>query len=201
MSEHPHIWRDDMAASITLRGLAPKHIRPMCFIDTEATGFAKHHQILDLAAIKVFTAGRVEYHETKVYLDDYGRKMADPRALEIVGWNAEEWKDAPRLHEALPPFVEFIAGSHLIGHSLETDVLRFIGPACDGIGVPFYLGLCFPMDCTEMLARKMLPGLESYTLAAMCRHFQIPEEGNHRAMGGAERARQVWQALCTREKS
>lgn len=195
---HPHQWRDEVMDRIRYKGLAPKHVRPIVWTDCEFTGFHKSAQIIDVAAIKLMPSGVVDIYESKIYLDEYGRKNAQKEALDIIGYNEDEWSNAPKATEVLPVLFEHMQGATLVGHNLEADMGR-LRQAWEGIGIAVPPMFCFPQICTEVLARTMLPGLESYSLAALCQHYQIPEETQHRALGGAERCRSVWNKLTARD--
>src|SRR6185436_3821552 len=43
-----------------------------------------------------------------------------------------------------------------------------------------------PKLCTVRLARKVFPGLTSYSLGSLCRHFGINNQSRHRAGGDAD---------------
>lgn len=196
--DHPHAWRDEVMATIKYKGLAPKHVRPIVWTDCEFTGFHKSAQIIDVAAIKLMPSGVVDIFESKIHLDDYARASAQKEALDIIGYNDEEWANAPKATEVMPMLFQHMQGATLVGHNLEADVAR-MRSSWEGLGITVPPMFCFPMICTEVLARAMLPGLEAYTLAALCQHYGIPEETQHRALGGAERARSLWTRLTAND--
>jgi DNA polymerase-3 subunit epsilon len=53
--------------------------------------------------------------------------------------------------------------------------------------------------CTVRLGRKIFPGLKSYSLGNICRHFSIPINGRHRAGGDAEATTQLFGLLLAND--
>jgi DNA polymerase III epsilon subunit-like protein len=209
LNEHPHSWRDGVADHLDiwttsndghrrLRGLAPKHVRATVFCDAEFSGFGKTFFFLDVAAIRVSANGAVDVYESKVHMDSYAARFADPKALEIIGYNESEWADAPPATVVLPRLLEHVWGAQWVGHNAEADVLR-LATWWTSNGYPCPHGFTFPIMDTESLARAMLPGLSGYSLADLCQHFGIPEETQHRALSGAERVRACWTKLTARD--
>lgn len=193
---NPFTWMD--AVDVTYRGRAPKHNRPLVFIDTEFTGFPvnKAHPV-DVCAIKVRPNGAIEEYESLITLDDYADKQYHPKWKEIVGYDAAEWAEHSRpLDDVARELFNFVCGCGWVSHG-DADV-ELWSRVWSGLGIHMQVTTCLPVMCTETLARGCLPSLGRYTLAALCDHFGIEKETTHRARGGAERSRQIWQRLCQR---
>ncbi len=73
-----------------------------------------------------------------------------------------------------------------VAHNVDFDY-GFINREFARLGRPFrHAKLC---TCASM--RRLYPGLGSYSLAALSRHFEIPLEQHHRALCDAEAAAEL----------
>lgn len=191
--DHPYAWQSDN--EIPRKGLAPAHNRPTVFLDTEFTGFPVSKALpVDVCALKVGKSGIAEVYDTKILLDERARSGFNPIWEQIVGYDPEEWRESAQLLEkvARELFI-FIQGAALVCHG-PADV-QLWSRIWSGLGIHMSPTTCFPMSCTNMLARHIWPGLKSYTVSALCEHLGLEPEQEHRARGGAERCRAIYQRL------
>ena len=87
-------------------------------------------------------------------------------------------KDAPKIDEALPEFLEFLGDHILVAHNATFDY-GFLNH--NGI-----VHLSTPIEnhilCTRKLANRLVPELPSKRLDCLCQHFEVTNESAHRAM-------------------
>lgn len=180
--------------------------RSLAFVDCETTGFDP--AVCDLIEVAVVTddlpfATKIKisaYDETRA--DNYqaelnkyrgpDRKLKDWRL--VNGYSRKEWADAPELAQAMPMICDAIAGKILVGHNLEFD-LAFLRAAMERTGIAPRSVLSPTTIDTIPLAKSCLPDLENYKLSTVCERLGIEPEGVHRAMGGAVRAKQIYERL------
>src|SRR5205085_2020855 len=98
----------------------------------------------------------------------------------LTGINHEMVADAPSFSEVAGEIFERLKGRIFVAHNVNFDYSF----------VRHHLGL-YGFDlvtqklCTVRLSRKVFPGLPSYSLGNLCRHFNILIENRHRAGGDA----------------
>ncbi len=98
----------------------------------------------------------------------------------FTGITNEMVADAPRFFEVAKQIVELTKDKILVGHNVNFD-FSFLYHEFKGLGYDFSA----PRLCTVKLARKLLPGLRSYSLANICSHLGIENRRHHRAEGDA----------------
>jgi DNA polymerase-3 subunit epsilon len=89
-------------------------------------------------------------------------------------------KNAPRFHEIARKIVELTAGRTFVAHNVQFDY-RFIREEFNRLGYTFDRKTL----CTVQLARKYIPGHQSYSLGSICSKLGINIKDRHRAAGDA----------------
>lgn len=144
--------------------------------DTETTGLSPLNgdRIIELAAIKIQGVDLVDQFESLVNPE---RKIPF-EAQRINNINDEMVKDAPKIGEVLPKFLDFAAGSVLIAHNASFD-LAFVNFEMEKAGI-----LHPPLEalCTVNLARRVLPRLGSHSLDSIIHFLNINCSRRHRAL-------------------
>lgn len=105
----------------------------ICFIDTETTGLdAARHEIIEIAILfwdgPNFKAYFKKISPTHIH-------TADPKALEINGYNADVWANAPYFKEEAQTIADLICGNTVVGHNVQFDI-AFIEKHLKANGVP-----------------------------------------------------------------
>ena len=89
-------------------------------------------------------------------------------------------KDAPLFEEVAEQIFELLDGKIFVAHNVNFD-FSFINHHLKKAGCELK-----PQKlCTVRLGRKLFPGLPSYSLGNLCRHFEINIDNRHRADGDA----------------
>ena len=180
--------------------------RALAFVDCETTGFAPSCcDLIEVAVVSDDLPFQIKlaitpYDEERA--DNYQAQLNKYRGPErqlkdwrlVNGYNRKEWADAVPAEKAIPLICDQIAGKILVGHNLEFD-LSFLRSAMERCGIPPRTVLSPTTIDTIPLAKACLPGMESYSLENVCKRLGIEPEGVHRAMGGAVRAKLVYEAL------
>ena len=96
--------------------------RKLVFIDLEMTGLdPKKHEIADvgLLVVKPETFEIESEYEAKTIISKLER--ADKEALEIFGYNNEDWKDAKPLRDVLKKIASFSEEAIFVGWNMTLD--------------------------------------------------------------------------------
>ncbi len=164
-------------------------------VDLEMTGLAaRTDKILEIGAAKVIDHQVVDTFQTFV---NPHRTLSDT-VVELTGITQEMVKDAPEDVDALRQFVDFAKELPLAGHNIIFDY-SFLKQCAANHRIPYEKSA---ID-TLKISRKYFPELESKKLEAMCRHYQIAEVQQHRALADAlmtaELLEHLWQEFGARE--
>ncbi|MFN2127399.1 MAG: exonuclease domain-containing protein [Anaerolineales bacterium] len=88
--------------------------------------------------------------------------------------------EAPKFYEVAKQIVEITSGCVFVAHNVTFDY-HFIRNEFKRLGYVYSREKL----CTVQLSRKLIPGLNSYSLGKLCRHVSIEINGRHRAAGDA----------------
>jgi len=160
-------------------------------IDLETTGFsADRDEIIEIGAIRL-TPGQRQ----APYLERLVRptKALHPRIVALTGID-----DALLGHKGVDPcdaiheLAEFIGDYPIVSYNAPFD-LAFLDAACLYHSVSISAG---STSCALALARHVWPGLPRYRLTDMATRLNLDMQGEHRALGDARRAMQVYLHAC-----
>jgi len=98
----------------------------------------------------------------------------------LTGISNEMVKNAPCFHQVAKTIVELTAGRTFIAHNVRFDY-GFIKEEFARLGYDYNRKTL----CTVQMARKLLPGHQSYSLGKLCSDLGIEINGRHRASGDA----------------
>lgn len=165
--------------------------KPRAYLDVETTGLDPSvHEIIEFGVC--YSDGRPGYN---LQVKPLNLDAAHPRALEITGYNDNEWRMAFDPSEAAQRIADALRGYVLVGHNVNFDI-SFIQALLDRYGINARLGH-HKVDTITLAYEHLVPvGLKSVSLKNVCLFIGIKPEGDvHRAMAGAARARRVYQKL------
>lgn len=146
-------------------------------VDIETTGGgSKTDKITEIAAY---------LHDGEKVVDEFVTLIHPERSIphyitELTGINNDMVAQAPKFYEVAKDLVEFTNGAVFVAHNVMFDY-NFIKQEFKSLGYDFQRERL----CTVRLSRKAFPGLRSYGLGNLCKHFGIPNEARHRAAGDA----------------
>lgn len=166
--------------------------RGLAFLDIETLGTnPRTHAIIEVACVRL---GDVPW-SSKLAVGKYDVERAEPGALAVNGFSAEEWKDAPPAAGVLVELAKRLHGCVIVGHNLNDFDLAFLEIAWQGL-VPYREVVRSTID-TYPLAKAALSkhGVKKFSLQSCCEYYGIEPEGVHRALGGALRCQALFERL------
>lgn len=164
-------------------------------IDCETTG-------LDAGLDQVIEVGVIKFNLEQVFdqfesLINPGRPIPS-ESMKFHHITDEMVKDKPSLFEVLPRLLEIIGPYPILGHGIKFDV-ELLALACDKAGIQTNLRYNKQID-TLRLAR-LYGESPVNSLEVLRKHFNVPEEGAHRAMGDAIVNAEVFRHLSRKFKT
>jgi DNA polymerase-3 subunit epsilon len=143
-------------------------------IDVETTGgVARHERITEIAVV---------LHDGQAVVDTFSTLINPERSIPwnitmITGITDEMVAAAPKFYEVAKHIVEMTEGAVFVAHNVSFDY-SFVREEFARLGYPFVR----QQLCTVRMARKVFPGLPSYSLSNLKKHFGIAAERAHRAL-------------------
>jgi len=143
-------------------------------IDVETTGgVARHERITEIAVV---------LHDGERVVDTFSTLLNPERSIpwsitRLTGISDEMVAEAPRFYEVAKRIVEITEGAVFVAHNVSFDY-SFVKEEFARLGYTFTR----KQLCTVRMARKVFPGLPSYSLGNLKQHFGIHSERAHRAL-------------------
>lgn len=155
-------------------------------LDIETTGLSAYmHKITEISALKMQNGKLVDEFTTLI-----NPQTRIPSFItRLTGIDNEMVKDAPKIKQIMPGFLEFLEEYTIVGHNATFDYKFLNHNAITYVGKPIQNQVL----CTCKLARRLMPELPSKKLSALCEHFKIRNEQAHRARGDALATSQILQ--------
>lgn len=169
--------------------------RPIIITDFETTGLdPQRHEIIDIGAIKVT-------HSLDV-LDTLSLRViplhienAEPRALEINGYNPEDWMYAALPPDAAAAFNGFSKDGILCAWNITFEY-DFLSALLSRLNVPTTMD--YHRIDIPSLAWALLPDLQEIGMDKMAKYFGLPaEETPHTGIRGARRELELLRKLLS----
>lgn len=164
-------------------------------LDCESTGLdANSDQIIELAVMKFTFDREIETYETLV-----DPNCPIPEASMAIHHITDEMvKGKPRVKEVLPQFLEIVGNYPIVGHCVTFDI-DLIHNAAKKFHIPCTIKEN-PMIDTFRLARLYGESPKN-SLEKLRQHFNIHDEGAHRALSDVVVNVEVFQHLSTKFKT
>ncbi len=152
-------------------------------VDVETTGGrGEQHRVTEIGAVKVRNGKIIDRFQTLL-----NPQRSIPASISrLTGITPAMVADAPYFADVADDLEAFMAGAIFVAHNVDFDY-GFIASEFRRIGRTFR----YPKLCTCSSMRKLYPGQDSYSLAALCRSFDIPLAQHHRALCDAEAAAEL----------
>lgn len=169
----------------------------IALIDLETTGLSyRKHEIVEIGCV-IFDSEtlKIEKEFTTKVLPEH-LETADPKALEVNGYDPEGWQiNAEPLGAALTALSLHTAGTHFMAQNVCFD-WAFLQEASIKTGVPFAFER-LKIDLPSIAFGKIPHDkMQSWSLKALCAYLGIPPEDKvHRALSGARKAYEVYKTL------
>lgn len=166
------------------------------FFDCEMTGLTQEHELIEIGYVKVKANTFEVIEEGDIKMLPTRIEKADPDALTVNGYNAEEWaREGVSLVDGLSAFSQKTEGAMLAGHCVTTDVF-FLKKSLFEVGLPenfFYKMIdTFPLAWSALRQKE---GFTKFSLNELSAYFGIDRGRAHRAIDDARTTYQVFKKL------
>ncbi len=160
-------------------------------VDIETTGgYADHHRVTEIA-IYHYDGSQItdEFHT----LVNPGRKI--PAFITgLTGIDAEMVSEAPAFEDVAEEIHQWLQGRVFVAHNAHFDY-SFLKKEFEEVGIVWNSKKL----CTVRLSRKIIPGLQSYSLGRLAESLGIRIPNRHRAGGDAEATAKIFNILVKRD--
>lgn len=169
----------------------PLRDKPVVVLDTETTGLDENeNEMLEISIIRPDTSIILDTKIKPVQIE-----TAHPKALEVNGYNEEEWADAPTWNEIAPFVKEALTDVVILGQNVSFD-MRFVNAWLKRTDVGNEGVSYHTIDTATLAYEHLAPcGLQRLNLDAVCDFLGIPNDGAHRALADCKRALIVYNKL------
>ena len=162
-------------------------------VDLETTGGkASMEKVIEVAIVLFDGENILDKWESLVHPE----RTIPSSITRITGINDEMVVDAPKFYEVAKKIVEMTEGAIFVAHNVRFDYL-FLREEFQRLGFTFSR----KQLCTVRLSRMAFPGLRSYGLSNLIRHFKIPIKNRHRAMGDTLATVDVLRRILTNDSN
>lgn len=167
----------------------------LAFVDIETTGInLLKHEIIEIGCVLATPDFKViEEFELKIKPEKI--ENADPVALKVNHYNAEDWKGAVSLEEGMKTFSEKVKGAIMVGQNVAFDS-GFLEHAFNQTELPNIMHY-HKLDTISIAWAKLHrePDLEHFSLREMCERFGIKNERAHSALSDARATFELYKKL------
>lgn len=159
----------------------------LAVVDIETTGAAREgHKITEIAILCV---------DDGVVVEEWSSLINPERFIpwgitKLTGITDEMVAEAPKFFSVAKKIIELTEGRIFVAHNAFFDY-RFIQSEFSDLGYTFQREVM----CTVRLARKGFPGLPSYSLHNLSKHFALKRESEHRALDDARACYEVFRRV------
>jgi len=169
--------------------VAPKDIpieeETYVVFDIETTGFDPYNDaITEIGAVKLKGNKIIDRFSSFVNPE----RPIPFKIIEITKITDAMVKDAPKIQEILPHFIEFVGDATVVAHNANFDV-GFIKQKSKLINRTFENSV---ID-TLQWSKNILKDLKRHNLKALSKYFNVSLEGHHRAVNDAEATAEIFQ--------
>ncbi len=160
-------------------------------VDLETTGgMAKRDKITEVGIVIL---------ENNEVVDSYATLVNPGRSIpfqitRITGITDDMVADAPPFFEVAKKIVEMTDGAIFVAHNVRFDY-GFLKAEFASLGYTFTRRQL----CTVRLSRKAFPGLRSYALGNLIKHFDIEVHARHRALDDAKATTIILQKILNQD--
>lgn len=160
-------------------------------VDIETTGNGNKGQKITEISIFVFDGKKIIDEFTSLVNPE---QNIPPFITNLTGITNAMVRYAPKFHEIAKKVEELTRDTIFVAHNVNFDY-NIIKDEFKSLGFDFKRKKL----CTVRLSRKIIPGLQSYSLGNICIDENIPINGRHRAKGDAEATTELFRRLLERD--
>jgi DNA polymerase-3 subunit epsilon len=160
-------------------------------VDIETTGgYADHHRITELAI----------YHHDGTRITDHFHSLLNPgRKIPhfitgLTGITSKMVEEAPSFEEVADEIYSWLKDRIFVAHNAHFD-FSFLKKEFENVNISWQTKKL----CTVRLSRKIIPGLESYSLGRLAESLGIQIPDRHRASGDAQATAKIFDILLKRD--
>lgn len=121
-------------------------------------------------------------------------KEIQPFVVKLTGINNAMLRSAPKFYEVAKRIIEITNDCILVAHNTSFDY-RILRTEFTRLGYDFIR----PTLCTVELSKKLIPGMDSYSLGKLVRALGIPVTDRHRASGDALATVKLFKLLLSKD--
>lgn len=160
-------------------------------VDIETTGgYADNHRVTEIAIIHHDGMQITNRFQTLI---NPGRRV--PLFITgLTGITNEMVQEAPAFEDVAHEIFDHLKEKVFVAHNAHFDY-SFLKKEFDEAGIPW----ASRKLCTVKLSRKIIPGLDSYSLGRLAESLGIAIEDRHRAGGDAEATARIFDLLLKRD--
>ena len=148
-----------------------------CILDIETTGGQFNEEGITEIAIYKYDGHEVVDQFISLVNPE---KEIQPFVVKLTGINNAMLRSAPKFYEVAKRIIEITQDCIVVAHNSSFDY-RILRTEFTRLGYDFIR----PTLCTVELSKKLIPGMESYSLGKLVRALGIPVTDRHRASGDA----------------
>ena len=160
-------------------------------VDIETTGgYAENHRVTEVAI----------YHHDGIQITDKFQTLINPERrvplfiTGLTGITNEMVRDAPTFQEIASELHDWLKDRVFVAHNAHFDY-SFLKKEFEDAGIHFSTRKL----CTVRLGRKIIPGLDSYSLGRLSESLGIHIADRHRAGGDAEATAKIFDLFLKRD--
>ena len=145
--------------------------------DLETTGLApRFDRIIEIGAVRMKRGEEIERFQTFV---DPGQPL-EKETIDLTGIHDDMLAGAPKIHEILPKFFEFVGDSVLVAHNAQFDT-TFLYQEAKRMGLDYIVRSADTM----VLSQCLLPQMHQHKLNLVAKAFDLGDFNHHRAADDA----------------
>ncbi len=162
-----------------------------CILDIETTGGQFNEEGITEIAIYKYDGHEVVDQFISLVNPE---KEIQPFVVKLTGINNAMLRSAPKFYEVAKRIIEITQDCIVVAHNSSFDY-RILRTEFTRLGYDFIR----PTLCTVELSKKLIPGMESYSLGKLVRALGIPVTDRHRASGDALATVKLFKLLLSKD--
>ncbi|WP_298118981.1 exonuclease domain-containing protein [Flavobacterium sp.] len=162
-----------------------------CILDIETTGGQFNEEGITEIAIYKYDGHEVVDQFISLVNPE---KEIQPFVVKLTGINNAMLRSAPKFYEVAKRIIEITQDCIVVAHNSSFDY-RILRTEFTRLGYDFVR----PTLCTVELSKKLIPGMESYSLGKLVRALGIPVTDRHRASGDALATVKLFKLLLSKD--